>query len=622
MGTLLEERLCPILVTLFTCQGGLSTEADSGIQAYQKVLQVHGTIGDNSQPPIDGTITVSRLDDGFPPISWPVCSSHWKALVYLQPGPNRLRFEFSSPKLVNSSTSNPLHASYLLIHMMPQTNTPPLQLAILLAKDSPAKFDSTPARVEKEGDGLETAVKKFRMAAYLWQAFTAEQMWRHKLGRRTFRLEEEWTSGTANQRDQTQGRMRSEARVHIIRTDKTVAELRDLNKAQQYDKANDKNALYNIAAEAVKKHFQPLPGEKQHVAVLLMDAHWDTESKIIRGHAALGGHAGDLSLAVFGSHCLYSYPSTFEDVVSAFTDCTPTDLKHVANDCGDAGSSWEAANIGIGAHLHEVGHLFGCPHQEGGMMLRDYVVLNRTFVAREAFCTRTKSKGGLVLMGDECHWHRLDCLRFRAHPAFRHPTDPPPCPDDSVQAFPVENGNVLAVAASGISFVEVYGEGDDICHGWMEWPAGGDLVPAQRQVTLTENDLRAKLPDSKKKSRLKISIKSHGGGSLTIEDVKKFSSKDSTVKISSGRMAYRSQKIGQSKMQDSQPGEVVFHNAAKSSRYIAKVVVYHGSAVDGLEFSYDDGSVQLFGRKGGKSGGDSFELGTHPPSIHASRGQY
>ena len=138
-----------------------------------------GTVGDPTQQSLDGTLTVSRLDDSYPPICWPVCSSHFKALVYLMPGANRLRFDFASPKLANSGSSNPIHASYLTVHMIPAVNAPPLQLAIVLAKDSVATFDAVPARVEREGNGLETAIRKFRMAAYLWQAFTAEQMWRN-----------------------------------------------------------------------------------------------------------------------------------------------------------------------------------------------------------------------------------------------------------------------------------------------------------------------------------------------------------------------------------------------------------------------------------------------------------
>ncbi|KAI1030516.1 hypothetical protein LB503_012188, partial [Fusarium chuoi] len=247
---------------------------------YQKVLLVYGTIGNAAENPLDGTLNVCRLDDNFPAISWPVCNSHFKALVYLQPGPNRLRFEFSSPKLANSNSSNPIHASYLT-------------LAILVAKDSPETFDASPARAEKEGNGLEMAVKKFRMAAYLWQAFTSEQMWRNKLGRRAFRFDEEWTTGSANY-----------PRVHIIRSDKTLAEIRDLNKAQQNEKATDKGALYGIASEAVKKYFNPLPGQKLYVSCLLLDSHWDTAAKTVTGHAALGG--GDVTLPLSKRLCLLS----------------------------------------------------------------------------------------------------------------------------------------------------------------------------------------------------------------------------------------------------------------------------------------------------------------------------
>lgn len=56
--------------------------------------------------------------------------------------------------------------------MVQPLGAPPLQLVILLAKDSPATFDATPARIEKEGNGLDIAIQKYRMAAYLWQAFT------------------------------------------------------------------------------------------------------------------------------------------------------------------------------------------------------------------------------------------------------------------------------------------------------------------------------------------------------------------------------------------------------------------------------------------------------------------
>lgn len=133
--------------------------------------------------------------------------------MFLFPGKNKLRFDFSSPKLENSNSSNPIHSSYLTIHMLPHSTAPPLQLAIILGKDSPATFDAIPSKIEKEGNGLEAAIRKFRMAVLLWQAFTAEQMIRNKRGRRVFRLEEEWVTGTSTCRDREANTLRSEVRT-------------------------------------------------------------------------------------------------------------------------------------------------------------------------------------------------------------------------------------------------------------------------------------------------------------------------------------------------------------------------------------------------------------------------
>jgi hypothetical protein len=430
-------------------------------------------------------------------------------------------------------------------------------------------------------------------------------MWRNKFGRRVFRFEEEWTTGSANQRDREYGTLRSEARVHVIRSDKTLAEIRDLDGEQ----------LFSIAADAVKNHFKSLPGQTQYVSVLVLDTHWDGASKTIAGHAAHGGGVDGLQLAVYGSHCLQSYPTSFEEVVPAFSDCTPTDTNFVANDGNEAGSSWEAANVGIGAHLRETGRLFGLPHQESGVMPKDfYVAFSRTFLSREAYSTRTKSKGELVSREDECTWHRLDCLRFRSHPCFRLPNDPVMNPDSSVQAWPVEGGNVVVTAATGISYLEIFAEGDDVCHTWVEYPAENGAV--QRNVSLSEQELRNRLPEKKRKGRMRLSIKSHGGGIVDIDDFKKLCSKDSSFKLGTGigsgiagKTAYRGKLLGLSQTDGSQPDEVVFASALRQDRVLSRIIFYHGHAVDGLEFVYDDDSRQLFGKRGGKEGGDVFDMG-------------
>lgn len=592
----------------------------STLQVSQKVLIITGIVPGPGGRSIDGEVTVSRSDDDYPAVSWPVHDCQFKALVYLQSGLNRLRFDFASPKLPNSNTTNPIHSTQLTINVMPVSNSPPLQLAILLAKDSPGTFDAPPARAEREGNNLDVAIRKFRMAGYLWQAYTAEQMFRNKFGRRTFRFEEEWTQGTTCARDHEMGRMRNEARIHVIRMDKTLAEIRDLNIAQQNQNAADQGGLFPIAAEAVRKYFNLKPGQQQYVSCMFLDSQWDPKEKLIRGHAALGSSSGDLKLAIFGSHSLHSYPTMLEEVVPAFTDCTPTDTKFVANDCNEAGSSWENANIGIGAHLHETGHLFGCPHQANGVMLRDYVYLHRSFVTHEAYCTRTKSKGGPVAQADECTWHRLDLLRFRGHPCFSLPNDPPRHPDDSVQAWPMEDGKVAITAPSGISFVEIYGDGDDLCTTWMECPTEGEQV--KRQLVVTEEDLRKRLPENKRKGKIRLAVKSNGGGGLEIEDVRVLCGKESKLTVGNpvtGWTAYRSKKFGSSQMDGTEPIEIVFTSATKQERVLSRVVFYHGAALDGMEFIYDDDSKQVFGKVGGNVQVGVFDLGKLGFHAHPAR---
>lgn len=557
-------------------------------------------------------MTIYHALDNFPPTSWPVCDSHFKALLHLSPGPNKLRLDFVPARSSNGAPTT--HSSWTSINYLPLNNAPPVQLVILLAKDSPGTFDAIPQRAQAEGNGLDTAIRKFRMSAYLWQAFTGEQMQRAGFARRCFRYEEEWQEGTVSQSDRATGKMRNEAKIHVIRMKQTLKELRDSDVAQQNSNGKRTGDLYGWAGDACRDYFKPKDGQKLYISCLYLDSHWDTKEKLVRAHAALGGANDPIHLAIFGSHALQSYPTCIEEVVPAFSDCTRTDTRFVANDANESGSNWEAANIGIGAHLHETGHMLGCPHQENGVMLRDYVRLNRTFTSREPYSTRTKSPGQrLVKAEDECGWHRLDCLRFRFHPSFRLPTDSPLPADDSVQVWTVENGTVLATAPSGIAFLELYGEGDDLCRAWIDntingsFEGGGSGAGLPKQIALNEADLRARLPADKRQKRLKVELHSAGQGKHTIEDFGKIAGKDMIVKLPNKRDGYKGALIGGRQMQG-QWQKVIFDSAMEQTKLMTGVRVHHGGAVDGLEFLYEDRSSQLFGKRGGSP--KDFQLDT------------
>ena len=567
---------------------------------HQKVLLVYGVVGDPVKTPMDGNVTLCHHQDNFPPTMWPVSDSHFKALVHLTPGPNRLRFDFTSSKVASSL---PTHSSWININFLPLINSPPLQLVILLGKDSPATFDAVPERQTREGNNLEMAIKKFRMAAYMWQAFTGEQMFRNGFGRRCFRFEEEWQTGSLTFTDNERGIMRNEAKIHVLRSEKTVKELRTLDVAQQYEKATRKHDLYSWAMDALKEHFRPVQGQKQYISLLMLDSHWDSDSKTITGHAALGGGAGEFQLGIFGSHALQSYPSCIEEIVPAFMDCTRTNTNFVANDCNESGSNWEAANIGIGAHLHETGHCLGLPHRESGVMARDYVHFNRTFMCREPYSTRTNAKGmRLCLPKDECAWHRLDTLNFKYHPCFRLPTDPPLNPDDGIQVWPARNGELIITSPTGIAFIEIICDGeDDRCNAWLEY-GNGDVASGgpPRQVQLKEDEMYSKLSGERKNKRIKLKIHSAGLQEIIVEDVAQLlKSKEHIVRLPNGQHGFKGIKLGHSQQQGSQPEQVIFESAHIRTKLLSVVRVWSGFALDGLEFCYEDSTTQMFGKKGG-----------------------
>ncbi|KIY48766.1 hypothetical protein FISHEDRAFT_73322, partial [Fistulina hepatica ATCC 64428] len=138
-------------------------------------------------------------------------------------------------------------------------------------------------------------------------------------------------------------------------------------------------------------------------------------------------------------------------------DTRPVDQRYCGIDA-EGKMYWMAANVGIGAWMHEVSHLFGCPHQESEVMLRCYPRLNRSFYAIEPSSFPNKVEWG------KCRWHALDVR----HPCFTLPSDPAQPVEDfahtSINVFGTEDSPHIACAA-GILLIEFYDSG-----GGREFP--------------------------------------------------------------------------------------------------------------------------------------------------------
>ncbi|KAK0736670.1 putative peptidase family-domain-containing protein [Apiosordaria backusii] len=291
---------------------------------------------------------------------WPLSLGYFKALVLLSPGLN---------KIVVTSAQDPTSKVELSLRYTPLLQTPPLHLAILVAKDSPLLIDCPPAKfgeISSTHSSLNAAIAKFRVAAYMWQAVAADNLYWEGLGRRSFRIEEEYAPDTLSRHAQQhsfgkQQVMGSVPRIHVIRTEKTVAQLRDAEaeleaaKSKTHQQKRDKD-MYKIFSKAVKNSDGPLhPYNKPVVAALVLDAHSDEKLGRTLPSAQFSIHKSEgLSLAMFGSQSTYSWPRFLDEIPECLLDPTPVGSTVSREGIDEPLGMWEVCSISQGRFFREI----------------------------------------------------------------------------------------------------------------------------------------------------------------------------------------------------------------------------------------------------------------------------
>lgn len=248
------------------------------------------------------------------------------------------------------------------LQYIPLLQYPPLHLAIMVAKDSSLLIDCPPQKAAgylSAHSDLAAAIEKFRMTAYMWQAMTAEDFRVKGLGRRTFRLEEEWITDTvsrefANALDSKES-IRSTAKVTLVTSSKTK---REIMIAEGKDSTpNNKSELFDIFLEALTDHGGQFDTSASPVvAGLILDAHYNRVTEKTSGHISTGRHdSSGISLGTFGSHLTYSWPRFTEEVTSCLTDTRLPGTKL----SGRKSTIWESCAFGQSSFLSAVGLAFG-----------------------------------------------------------------------------------------------------------------------------------------------------------------------------------------------------------------------------------------------------------------------
>ena len=90
--------------------------------------------------------------------------------------------------------------------------------------------------------------------------------------------------------------------------------------------------------------------------------------QMTRGHIALGGGG----LALFGTGCMWTWPSAISGVAASLSDPTPLDPTLYMDDSGYRGTLGGCVATTLGSVLHELGHTFDLGHTEDGIMARGF----------------------------------------------------------------------------------------------------------------------------------------------------------------------------------------------------------------------------------------------------------
>jgi len=288
--------------------------------------------------------------------SWPINSfNEFKVLTRLKTGNNLIFLSYNYVKTNTETASLNLNLFY-----QENMSLEPLILGIFVVKDSKLRFDmDRESLAAGEKNDYESAEKRLRMAGLLWQALTSDSLNSYGLGRKSFRLEMD-----TNQSLFLYFILYSYLVIFykinvfldpIIRqfvSNYTKAELEKIFLEQK--NFEFMGSVHTAIKESsfYKQQFQSVR-DRMLVGCLLLDSYYNKTLNRILLHEALGGGG----LGIFGSHLTHGWPENENEFIRRFTDSRSLDFTQLAND--DSLTKYRALDVGIGAMLHEVGHIHG-----------------------------------------------------------------------------------------------------------------------------------------------------------------------------------------------------------------------------------------------------------------------
>ncbi|XP_045490963.1 putative zinc metalloproteinase YIL108W [Colias croceus] len=287
---------------------------------------------------------------------WDVYNREFKMLIDLQKGENIIDLEF-----------NGMQKNNLILRYEPRRTNLRVTPVFIVCQGHDGCFQCPP----EIDNSIESACSRIAIGAKIIQSVTAEKLYESGVGRKTFQLEHEVNNKNPE--------------CIVFKSSLNVNKARKMKQDELWTHFGRELMLSDLGSNERKflgfiscTRFKGTDNDKPL-----------THDEIVsytEAYAALGGGG----LALFGSACLYTWPSTIADIVPKLLDPTPVNTRRFMDDSGYRGTWGGCFATTLGSVLHELGHTFDLGHTKDGIMGRGFDNLDRVFLVGDKRSALTK----------------------------------------------------------------------------------------------------------------------------------------------------------------------------------------------------------------------------------------
>ncbi|XP_066997735.2 uncharacterized protein [Anabrus simplex] len=279
---------------------------------------------------------------------WPVFNSEFKCLASLSVGNNHILLEYCGTK-----------TEFMVIHQPMKTNYHVLPVYIICSGHD-GRFQAPAA----EDNTVQSACERIALGAKLIQCLIAEKLHEAGFKKKTFQLEHDINP--------------SAPECVVFHSHLSVDDARKMQPTELWEYFG-RELMLSTLGNTSRKFLAFLSCTRYHLKSLdnMPITHEDIVSNT-EAHVALGGGG----LAVFGSACLHTWPTSIEDVVPRFLNQSKIDTRYFMDDSCYRGTYGGCFATTLGAVCHELGHTFDLGHSTGGIMGRGFDSIDMAFTVQ------------------------------------------------------------------------------------------------------------------------------------------------------------------------------------------------------------------------------------------------